>query len=77
MWRKHLSVFQEHLKYICNDILKPFCVGILCYDELIQEMYDLSKHLPPYLMKSESFEADSWKVQNKTFSVHEILVSIK
>ena len=76
MWRKHLSVFQEHLKYICNDIVKAFRVGILHYAERIQEKYDLSKHLLPDLMKSESFEADRWKVQNKSFSVHEILVSI-
>ena len=24
MWRKHRSIYQDHLKYVCNDILKPF-----------------------------------------------------
>ena len=29
MWKKHQSVFQDHVKYIHNDIVKPFRVGIL------------------------------------------------
>ena len=47
MWRKHRSVFQDHLKYICNDIVKPFCVGIICCYEHVQEIHDPEKHLPP------------------------------
>ena len=31
MRRKHCSVLQDHLKYIQNDIVKPFSVVILCY----------------------------------------------
>ena len=41
MWRNHRSVFQDHLKYIHNDIVKPCCVGIIRYAERFQEMYDL------------------------------------
>ena len=29
MWRKHQIVYQDHLKYVCNDIVKPFRVLIL------------------------------------------------
>ena len=29
MWRKHRSAFQDHVKYMHNDIVKPFRVGIL------------------------------------------------
>ena len=38
MWRKHQSIYQDHLKYIHNDIVKPFCVGILRYTKRVQEM---------------------------------------
>ena len=31
MWRKHSSTFQNHLKYIHNDIVNPFRVVILQY----------------------------------------------
>ena len=31
MWRKHRITFQDHVKYICNDIVKPFRVGVLQY----------------------------------------------
>ena len=29
MWRKNQSVYQEYMKYICNDIVKTFKVKIL------------------------------------------------
>ena len=31
MWRKHRSFYQDHTKYIGNDIVKSFRVKILCY----------------------------------------------
>ena len=45
--RKHRSTFQDHIKYIHNNIVNPFRVGILQYSELIREMQDLFKYLPP------------------------------
>ena len=65
MWSNHRSVLQYHLKYICNNIVKPFCVGILHYAERVQEMHDLAKYLPPPSMKGESFEEANWKVNKK------------
>ena len=42
MWRKHQSVYQDHLKYIRNDILKPLCVEIIRYCLFdLNEMFDL------------------------------------
>ena len=43
MWMKQQSVYQYHLKYIRNDIVKPFRVKIIHYDERIQEIHDLAK----------------------------------
>ena len=65
MRRKHRSVFQVHLKYVCNDIVKPFRVVILHYTESVEEMHDLSKYIPPPSMKGEIFEASNWKVHGK------------
>ena len=39
IWKKHWSIFQDHVKYIHNDIVKPFRVGILQYPERICEMH--------------------------------------
>ena len=33
MWRKHCSVYQDHMKCVRNDIVKPFKVKILRYSE--------------------------------------------
>ena len=43
MWKKHQSFFQDHIKYIHNNIVKPFRVVILQYDERVREMHDLAK----------------------------------
>ena len=37
MRRKHLSVYQDHMKYSHNDILKPFKAKIICYAEHVCE----------------------------------------
>ena len=60
MWRKHHSVYQDHLKYIRNYIVKPFRVKIIRYAERVREMHDLAKYLLPLSMKGESAEADNW-----------------
>ena len=54
MWRKHRSVFYDHVKYIHNDIAKPFRLGIIQYAEYIREMHDIAKYLPP------PFEEGGW-----------------
>ena len=43
MWRKHQSIYQDHMKYIHNDILKPFQVKIIHYAKRVREMHDLAK----------------------------------
>ena len=51
MWGKHRRVYQDHLKYVCNYIVKPFCVRILRYAKRVRDMHELSKYLPPPSMK--------------------------
>ena len=58
MWRKHRSVYQDHMNYICNDIAKAFKVKILRYSKRGRNMHDLSKYLPPPSTKGKSAEAD-------------------
>ena len=64
MWRKHCSIFQDHLRYICNDIVKPSRVGVIRYFERVQDMNYLEKNLPTTSTKDESFGAASLDVCN-------------
>ena len=77
MWRKHRSVYQDHMKYIHNDIVKTFKEKILCYSERMREMHDLDKYLPASLMKGESAEAANWTVRNQEFTASESRIAIK
>ena len=65
MWRNRWSVYQDHLKYDRNDIVKPFRLGIIRYAERVVGMHDLAKYLPPPSMKGESYEAANWKFRDQ------------
>ena len=77
MWRKHQIVYQDHMKYIWNDITKPFRVKILRYTKRMREIHDLAKYLHPPSMKCESAEAANWTVLNQEFTASEIPLAIK
>ena len=64
------------MNYICNDIVKPFRVKTLRYDESVRDMHDLSKYLPPPLMKGEIAMSANCKVRNEEFTAIDIRLSI-
>ena len=65
VWRNHRIIFQDHLKYIFNDIVKPLFVGTLHFADTVQDMHDLSNHLPPPSIKGGGYEPANWKFCNK------------
>ena len=74
---KHQSVYQDHMKYVRNDIVKPFKVKIIRYAERVREMHDLEKYLPPPYMKGESATAANWNVHNEEFTISDLRLAIK
>ena len=77
MWRKHQSVYQDHLRYIRNDIVNPLRVKIIRYAKRVREMHYLAKYLPPPSMKGDSAKADNCIVYNQEFTASEIQLAIK
>ena len=77
MWRKHQITLQDHVKYIHNDILKPFRFGILQYSGHVREMHNLAKYLPPPSMKGEEYDEADWNICSKQFSEDEICVETR
>ena len=77
MWRKHQNVYQDHMKYICNDIVNTLKVKILYYAERVREMHELAKYLPPPSMKGEIYEAANYTVRNQEFTDSEVQLIIK
>ena len=55
MLKRHRIILQDHVKYIHNDIVKPFRVSIIQYAECICEMHDLVKYFPPHSKKGVGF----------------------
>ena len=65
------------MKYVRNDIVKPFKVKIIRYAERVREMHDLDKYLPPPSMKGESAMAANRNVHNQEFTASDIRLAIK
>ena len=65
MWCNHRSNFQDHVKYIHNDIVNPFRVGIIQYAERILEINNLYKYLHPPSMKHGKYDEIDWAVHYK------------
>ena len=68
MWRKHQYAFQEHVKYIHNNIVNPFRVTILQYDECVCEMYDLPKYLTLSSKNGDMLDKTDWRVRYREFA---------
>ena len=68
MYRKHRSIYQDHMKYIHNDIVNTLKVKIICYSESVRDMHDLAKYLPPPSMKGNSNEASNFNIRNQEFT---------
>ena len=63
-WKKNWRVYHDYVKYIRNDIVKPFRVVIIKYNELVRNMHNLAKYFPPPLMKYKRFESYNWAVRD-------------
>ena len=73
MRRKHQSVFNDHLKYIHNEIVKPFRVIILHYAKRVEEIHYLEKHLPPRATVMKQLIGKS-ATKNSLFMIFELLL---
>ena len=77
MWRNHCSVYQDHMKYVHNDIVKPFKVKILRFTEHVRDVHDLEKYLSQPSMKGESAMLANWSVRNEDFNTSDIQIAIQ
>ena len=56
IWRKNISVLQNHGMYVYNDIVKPFRVGIIHYAERVHDIHDLAMFLHPPSKKGDKYD---------------------
>ena len=77
MCRKHWSVYQDHMKYVRNENVKPFKIKTLRYSENVCEMHEIAKCLPTTLINGEIAMSDKWNVRNEEFTTSDLRFSIK
>ena len=77
MRRKHRSVYQDHMKYVHNDIVKPLKDKTLCYTKRVRVMNDLANFLSLPPMKGEITMEANWSVRNKELTTSDLQLAIK
>ena len=65
MWRNHISIFQDHVKFMHNDIVNPIRIGISQYANNFREMHDLAKFLYPPSNKGDEYDMVDWNTRDK------------
>ena len=69
---EHQSVYQDHMKYVHNDILKPFNIKIHRYARRVREMHELAKYLPPPSKNVECAMEDKWSFHKENFNTGDL-----
>ena len=75
MLRKHSPTFHYNVKFIHNDILKPFIVGILQYSERVRDMHDIAKYLRPLSINGGEYYEVDWDVCDKEVPDQDVCVA--
>ena len=77
MWLKQRYYFQDHVKNIHNETVKPFRCSILQYGKCIHDMHELYRYLPTPSKKGDMVDQAKWRVQYCDFTEYEICVATK
>jgi len=70
-WETPHKVYEDHLRYLGNDIIKPLAMTVkeleLCFDK----MYSLKKYLPPPHKRDEDAFDANWSKKNEPIEFDE------
>ena len=64
MWENRHSVFGNHLRYIHNEIIKPYNVMIVEYYECMYEILDIFQYIYSPNSKSKEHHQARYKAQD-------------
>ena len=77
IWKKHRSVFDDHLRYVQNDVTNTYKERIIKYTEFMHEMINLSQYLSPTCIKGEYYRNNECKSRYEKFLEETIQKDIK
>ena len=77
MQRKYFSVFQYQVKYIHNNIVNPYRVGIIQYAKHVHDIHDIYKFIPPHLKTVNEYDQSYWNIRNNLLYDDEIRATTK
>ena len=63
-WETPHEVYEDHLRYLSNDIVKPLAMSVTELVLRFDRMYALKKFLPPPHKRDDDAEKANWKKQD-------------
>ena len=67
IWKNYRSVFDDHFKYIHNDISSPYNVIIAKYTKILHEMFDIVCYFYHTIKEGDDFDNTNCMTQNKQY----------
>ena len=60
MWRDSRQAYDDQLRYLEVDIVKPRVLGVLDMLRRVEQMFRLQLHLPPPSIANQTYESADW-----------------
>jgi hypothetical protein len=77
IWKDHRQVYYGHIKYLQQNIVKPFKWTMVQYISRVREMYDYCIYLQPPSLKGQDFLEVKWAKRDGIPPEEEIRKAIK
>ena len=77
MWNRHRTVFEEHIRYIENKIIKPFDMVIRDFYDRVNEMYSYTYYIQPPSMNQQVWYEANWNQLGEVFTEARIRTAIR
>jgi hypothetical protein len=60
MWVRHRTVFDEHIRYLENKIIKPYDMAIRDFYDRVLEIYSYLHYMQPPSMNNQAWHEAKW-----------------
>mmetsp|Transcript_17197 Transcript_17197/g.32552 ORF Transcript_17197/g.32552 Transcript_17197/m.32552 type:complete len:470 (+) Transcript_17197:1371-2780(+) len=77
MWNRHRTVFEEHIRYIENKIIKPFDMLIRDFYDRVNEMYSYAYYIQPPSMNNQLWYEADWNALGEQYTEARIRTAIR
>eukprot|EP00979_Chaetoceros_neogracilis_P003013 scaffold512_cov305-Chaetoceros_neogracile.AAC.3 len=71
-WDSHQDVYEDHINYLMNDVVKPFTMDVKTMNQRFKELRKLTEYIPPPSKRDGSGLDANWERHGEEFTFDQI-----